>query len=350
MKIDLAARQRIIAERTQKNLVKELVSSLKPPEKPDTITEPLTKVAEGVNRTGNISTISIAFLQSILKLIKEIKESSPTAGTISEIKTAIEGITFPEVKIPETVTLDQNQKDEIVSAVKNIKIPEPKDFPQKMDVGVDGIIKKLTEIITFLEKDKISKVFGTVDVRSMPELNLKPLIDAINKIKVDLPKQKNSDFKIDLSPVISAINELNDNVISLTELSGNEDVISLLRQVSEGIGALYNKPTFVPPAVTNVNINALQGIVKTTSMTISTTAVAIPTSPVANRRSIQIYNNSTNDIYIGGEDVTTSNGIPVSPSSFSQALDMGQNMTLYGISTGSSNIRILEISSEASGR
>ena len=353
MAIDIAARKRIIEERSQKSLISQLVSSLTPPDKPDTVTEPLNRVAEGVNRGGNISTILVAFVQSLLKAVKDIGSKSPSSSDVKEVTTAIQAIAFPEVKIPETVTLDPNQKDEIVGAVKDIKFPEQKEFPKKMDVGIAEVVKKLSilsDILSNLQKDKISKIDGTVNIRSMPELNLAPLVRALQQNRVDLPKQSKEASKIDLSPITSALNELNDNVIALTDLSGNEDVIGLLRQVSEGISSLYSKPSFVPPAVTNVNINALQGVVKTTAMTISTSAVAIPTSAVENRRSIQIYNNSSNTLYIGGSDVTTSNGIPVSASSFSQALDMGQNMTLYGVATGSSNIRVLEISSEASGR
>ena len=152
MKIDVAARQRIINERSQKNLINQLVSSLKPPEREDTVTEPLTRVAEGVNRGGNISTILVAFVQSILKLLKEIKDSSPTSSDLKDIK---------------------------------------------------KIIKKLNTV--------------QGDSKNAPELDVVPIVDAIKEIKVDLQDYNNKALKMAISPLIVAINKLNENVIILTK-------------------------------------------------------------------------------------------------------------------------------------
>ena len=352
MTIDIKARNRIIREREQKSLVSQLISSLKPPEKEDTLTEPTTLISKGTTRNGNLLTIIVGFVQKILKVVGELKESSPSAKDVQDVKEAVSALTFPEIEIPSTITLNQEQLSELTETFKNIKIPEPKDFPSKMDVGISTVVKKLElleDILSELEVKKITEVKGTVDIKHMPELDLTPLIKAIKEIKVNIPKLGSDTSKIDMSPVTLALNEFSHNFASITE-NNNDDVVKMLRQVNDSISALVDKPTFVPPTVTNININALQGIVKTTNMTISTAVVAIPTSTLDNRRSIQVYNNSTNTLYIGGSDVTTTNGIPVPSYSFSQALDMGKNMTLYGIATGSSNIRILEISSEASGR
>jgi len=150
--VDQKSRDRIIREREQKGLISQLVGSLKPVEKPDTLTNPITKVAEGVNRGGNISTILVAFVQAILKTIKEIKDSSPTSSDIKDLKKVIQ-------KLKSTQGTDKNA----------------------------------------------------------PELDLVPVIDAIKDLKVDLQKQNNSTLKNDLSLITSAINELNKNVIALTQ-------------------------------------------------------------------------------------------------------------------------------------
>ena len=106
-----------------------------------------------------------------------------------------------------------------------------------------------------------------------------------------------------------------------------------------------------PQPVTNVNINALQGFLKTTSNTIGTTATKVPGyGQLFNRRALQIYNNSANTIYYGGSDVTVVNGIPVTPGSFSNVFDCGYNMIVYAIaSQANNNIRILEVSKDQTG-
>lgn len=348
--IDLKARERIVREREQKNTVSQLVASLRPIDKPDTMTEPLNKVVSGINRGGNISTILVAFVQGILKVIKEIKNSSPTSSDVQNIEKAIKNINIPDVEVPDTVTLNPIQHKEIVSTIKNINIPEIPEFPKKIDVGNDEINKRLFEILKYLEKNKITTVSGEVDVKHMPELNLMPLVKAIREIRVDVPVSNDKAVKIDISPILAALDELNENVIALTGTNNDDRMVGLLRQVYEGINSLVDKPTFVPPAVTHVHLNALQGVVKTTAVTVSTSATLLPSSNLDNRRAIQVFNNSSNTIYVGGSDVTTANGIPVLSGSFSQVFDMGYNMKLYGISASLSDTRVLEISDESSGR
>ena len=348
--VDQNARNRIIRQQEQKSLISQLISSLKPIDKPDTTTEPLNRVADGVKREGNISTILVAFVQKILRVISDFKDSAVTPKDVREVKQAIQSLTFPSVEIPETVTLNSRQHKEIISSVKEIKFPEFPKFPQKMDVGIGDALLILEEIVKELGKSKKTEVTGQVNIGSMPEINLMPLLKAIREIKISVPREISKPSIIDMSGVLLALNELNENVIALTDVNNNTDVVKSLHTLNEGIGILIDKPTFVPPAVTHISLNALQGLVKTTTMTVSTSAVKLPTTNLTDRRSIQVYNNSSNILYIGGSDVTTVNGIPIPSSSFSQALDLGYNTNLYGITTGSSNIRVLEVSDESSGK
>ncbi len=106
-------------------------------------------------------------------------------------------------------------------------------------------------------------------------------------------------------------------------------------------------PQKYPMPVTNININPLKGTAKSNFVTVGTTPTPLPSTPLANRRSMIIFNNGTGTIYLGGSDVTSTNGLPVPASTDSPALDAAANMIIYGISsTGTNDVRILEVSSE----
>lgn len=217
------------------------------------------------------------------------------------------------------------------------------------------------------ELPKIFKVEGSVNVESVVDLppvhiqnfkDLKPYFESLEKSlkylstaitlvasKTPVESKVVPTINFDTKPLLSALQELK-------EVSGkptdNKQVVNMLRNLNEGIGMLVDKPTFVPPAVTNVTLNALQGFVHTTSSTIGTSVVTLPNyGQLFNRRSVIIYNNSSNTIYLGGSDVTTSNGLPVPASSYSPILDAGYNMIVYGIaSQGGNNVRVLEVSKD----
>jgi hypothetical protein len=85
--------------------------------------------------------------------------------------------------------------------------------------------------------------------------------------------------------------------------------------------------------VANSDSTILQQVV-----TVGTTAVALPTTALANRESIMIQNIGTNsrDIYIGSATVTSSGatrGILIGKGGF-VTLDAGPNLAVYGIASG----------------
>jgi len=83
---------------------------------------------------------------------------------------------------------------------------------------------------------------------------------------------------------------------------------------------------------------------KTQAVTVGNTATALPTTPLANRKSIAVRNNSgTVTIYVGGSDVTTANGYPVLPYE-GLPFNMSSGALLYGITaSGTADVRVLEI-------
>jgi hypothetical protein len=106
-------------------------------------------------------------------------------------------------------------------------------------------------------------------------------------------------------------------------------------------------PQKIPNPVTNININGLRGIVKSVALTVTDTATKLPTTNLAKRRSLIVWNNdTTNILWIGGSDVTVANGVPVKAQNYSPAFDLADVANLYGIcSTGQTvEVRILESS------
>lgn len=76
--------------------------------------------------------------------------------------------------------------------------------------------------------------------------------------------------------------------------------------------------------------------------TISTTAAVIPTTAQTNRRTMLVYNNGSETVYLGGSTVTATTGYPLEPGQ-EKGFDIDAGLSLYGItSANSSDIRTLE--------
>ena len=153
--------------------------------------------------------------------------------------------------------------------------------------------------------------------------------------------------KVEFDDVIEAIHG-----IEVGGSGSNEDVVNGLDRVYEAIATLANRPSMSTAPATHMSINSLGGVVKTTAIQLGSTITPMPGVPLANRRSLQIFNNGASTIYFGGSNVSSGNGIPVTAGAFSDILDAGVNMTVYAISAaGTSNdCRLLEVSDEASGK
>lgn len=165
----------------------------------------------------------------------------------------------------------------------------------------------------------------------------------VNIPKFDMPKGTG------MSPKMEALLEsLNDKIGDLRPAKESKLSMSKTENLLE---SLINKPTFTPQPVTNISINALQGLIKTSNDTVGTGLTPLPSyGRLFNRRAIQIYNNSSNTIYIGGSDVTATNGFPVTGNNFSPTIDAGYNMIVYGIAaTGSNNVRVMEVATKSEG-
>lgn len=79
--------------------------------------------------------------------------------------------------------------------------------------------------------------------------------------------------------------------------------------------------------------------VDSTRVTVGATAVALPTTALSNRKRVMVQNISSNDVWIGPSDVTTSGattGLKVSKGATLE-IPAGAGVALYGIAAGAGN-------------
>ena len=94
-----------------------------------------------------------------------------------------------------------------------------------------------------------------------------------------------------------------------------------------------------------VSVSPLTISIKSTNISVAGAVVKLPTTALAGRESIAIYNDTavTVTLYIGGSNVTTTNGYPLTSACPSIAIDMDSSVDIYGITTGgTADVRILE--------
>lgn len=92
------------------------------------------------------------------------------------------------------------------------------------------------------------------------------------------------------------------------------------------------------------DVNSLLGVVQNSGLSITNDAVHLtgPGSRMTQRRKIIIQNLGSDNLFIGDTNVTTSNGIQIS-SGLLLELNVLSYGDIYGISAGTSDVRILEM-------
>lgn len=288
-------------------------------------------------------------------------------------------------KLIERVILDESLKDsqeeikkaltDLKSALEIIYVRPAINIPDKVTVSnlyevVNGLKNLEKVLVTISRKENVEEMLveGQVKVTNLSELstsfsNLERELASLRTILGQRePQSDNQDYAMFSRTLTKGLSSLEKNLSSFASKVSEQKMITVeqppidIEKLEGWMQKLYefetNKPTFVPPAVTNVNINALNGAIKTTSATVGTTPIGLPTYGVlANRRSIVIYNNdSSTTLYYGGSEVTASSGMPVPPNSYSPILDLGVNVVPYAVTNGGSiNIRVMEVSNTAKG-
>lgn len=246
-------------------------------------------------------------LESLLKVMDDMTQvgskgssaSETMAKKLDDVKSAIQQV---RLQIPATQT---------------VKVQNPTEFP------IDEITSALSDI----------------------EKSIKSL-----KLNVTVPKQKDVVIPpyptemnlVGIGTIVEQLIQLKDSIEALPSQIPQQQLPTRM-----AVDIITEPPHKYPLPVTNININPLRGYAVSSSVTLNQTPKGLPTTVVNYRRSMIVYNNSSSTVYIGGSNVTTSNGLPVPANSYSPALDAGPKLIVYGVvASGTADVRVLELSNE----
>lgn len=290
----------------------------------------------------------------VTKLLQDLVASQKKVdiGRTEEIKTGAVG----EFRITNLEKLSVDKIENLASAFKELApILEALQSSVRSDKQTIGLVSKLVNQVSQLNQavakkelkiPDTQKVSGSVEISKMPDTSqevvsaLTKIEQSLNTVLRDVKAESKKEQKIELSEGKTILNRLDRVADALVKLPGNMEFPTHV-EVSNFPPHKYPNP------VTNININPLRGTVKSRNITVGTSVTPLPDEVLAYRRSIIIYNNGASTLYIGGSDVTATNGLPVAASSYSPALDAGPKMILYGISaSGNINVRVFEASNE----
>lgn len=243
---------------------------------------------------------------------------------------------------------------------------EEKDRYKQIVLSFKNSQNTIDQVLGYLKGDRSSEELATLLMEMRKEFadavkavspDMRPLIGAITDLSKQLLGKK--DFTdVGIITTLNRIEKLlGEKPKKITDRT--DEIVNAIKEIKletsdiafpDSIAINNFPPTKTPQPVTNININALQGFVHTTSATIGTSITQLPEyGQLFNRRALIIYNNSLNMIYVGGSDVTTANGMPIPANSYSSPIDAGYNLIVYGIaSQNGNNVRVMEISKDKS--
>lgn len=80
------------------------------------------------------------------------------------------------------------------------------------------------------------------------------------------------------------------------------------------------------------------------NLTVNAVSLPLPTNPLESRRALVLHNNGPDILYVGTSSVTANNGFPLAVNE-KIAIDIqgNTNVWMYGVSAGTSDVRILEL-------
>ena len=219
-------------------------------------------------------------------------------------------------------------------------------------------IKKLSLSLKELKpvEKAVTKVAGVVEVANFPvpvkpaSIDFAPLLKTIQALKTEFP----SKFLIGNAVEIKNWQELIDGIEELKKgfnLLINQEKRGTANGNPMEVRVANFPPQLVPQPVTHISVNSLRGFVKTRAVTVTSALTPLPGEVLSNRRSIIIYNNSSQTVEVGGSTFTFGEGLPVPANSYSPIIDAGSTMIVYGrVTSGSADARVLEVSDEDAGR
>lgn len=270
-----------------------------------------------------------------------------------------------DIKVPETkITLNNTHDEKLANKIDR--------HAQEVGRALEQVVLQFVTLSNELEKVQkavsdnktvfpaTQNIQGSVKVTDAPKIPelakmeavLREIKMAIGNIHIEVPKQQ--DIKIPEMPKSMSITEGKQIIKALTDVTKKLDELpdafpsfDFPHEINVG----NFPPQHVPTPVTHISLNSLAGTTKSRAITVGTTPTPLPDEVLAYRRSLVVYNNSNQTLYVGGSDVSTTNGMIVPATSYSPAFDSGPKMIVYGIvATGTANVRTLEASDENSGR
>lgn len=355
--IDQALRDKYFQQQAQKTMLKDMASTF------SSATHQIVKQSEEENmklfdKFAEQEKKQHEFLDKLGKAMVLIFKKIPDTiklPDVFKVKGEVDIDTMPPVMIDNFEQLSKyfsSLETKIEGITKQLDQQGKKIKPETK-------VNNLSELATYfasLER-KIMDIATAIEnipapIVSIPQQKIE--LPRIEIPKVIIPKSQPIKFTeiIDELKKIKAIFAENSQKTPLN--AQNNDFNSLLpvmRSIESGISNLVNRPVMTPQPVNNVYLNPSDGFIKTTDNIVGTTLVTLPQyGQLFNRRSVLIYNNSVNTIYIGGSDVTVGNGLPVPPNSYSPPVDAGYNLPIYAVaSQGGNDVRVIEISKDKSG-
>lgn len=259
-------------------------------------------------------------------------------------------LSFQQVADPKSLSLYEkivSGLSTVNQSIKSVKIDLPPFYRIFGEVNVKSI-----EQMPPVRVSNFPDLQGSFNslAKSIEDMQVKTL-KAVTAFEVNVPDK----FEIDKEVKIKNFNDLLEGIEELKK--GFNILIKKMTMDGDSskpteVSITNFPPTMVPTPVTHVSINGLIGFTKSNAVTVSTTLTPLPGTPLVNRRSLTVYNNSaSNTFYIGGSDVTPSNGVPVPAGTFSPSFDASPGLVVYGITSSSTaDARVLELSDEGSGK
>ena len=263
--------------------------------------------------------------------------------------------------------------DSLTSTIKSLPKIEMKDSPASIQIQTmsEDTIGRMTKQLEAVKQAVLStkqapvrsqRVEGTVKVENMPvpqrfpveeiTRGLQEVQQAIERIKLESPSAPEIKFpkfpdKVSVTEGKAILKALQGLTDSIDEIPKKLPQARMPKQIEVSNFPIQK----IPQPVTHVSINSLIGYVKSRAVTVTTTPTPLPEEVLAYRRSMVAYNNSSQTVYVGGSDVSTTNGIPVPAGTYSPAFDCGPRMIVYGVvASTTANVRTMELSDENSGR
>lgn len=318
------------------------------------------------------------YTSSILKNFKDFF-SSLFASTFSKtLNVKVENLnTKLEKEVAENTRGLKGRLDKLIDKELNLtKLESGIDKLSKKEFKVDSVVVKDVEIKNFPKPIEEIRVSNLDDIKfpetikpekidfSSLDKTLSDLKSAFNSVSEYLPNLKPKEFPKITIPKTISVKEANEIIQSVESLQKtiSDDLLALSKVIqaqesgmsSNDRGEVEVKvsnfpPQHIPTPVTNISINSLRGIPLSTLVSVGTSPTLLPENALSQRRSMLIFNDSGETLYIGGVNVTTSTGFPVLDQSYSPPIDAGEHMKVYGVMASGGDVRCLEVSNDSEG-